>query len=68
MNRAEDIFSYCSISFTTLRMSHAKNFAGDKRQAKSVSGNQALGTIFSREKPLDMDRHMFVLGSHNQVD
>ena len=32
-NRAKDIFSSCSIRFTTLRMSEAKNFAGDKRKA-----------------------------------
>ena len=32
-NRAKDIFSSCSVRFTTtLRMSHAKNFAGDKRR------------------------------------
>ena len=32
-NRAKDIFSSCCVHFTTLRMSHAKNFASDKRKA-----------------------------------
>ena len=32
-NRAEDIFSSCSIRFTVMRMSHTKNFAGNKRKA-----------------------------------
>ena len=31
--QSEGYFSSCSIRFTTLRMSHAKNFAGDKRKA-----------------------------------
>ena len=30
-NRAKDIFSFCFIRFTTLRMSHGKILAGDKR-------------------------------------
>ena len=37
-NRANDIFSSCSIRFTSLRMSHAKNFAGDKRKREWKSG------------------------------
>ena len=32
-NRAKDIFSSCSISLTTLRMSHEKTFADDQRKA-----------------------------------